>query len=78
MKKRSYLIRRCLIMLVVVLLLVCICDSSAEAARKPVLPQEMINEEDRSWSGWPWLVGMILVGGTMAIGLKNAKRTHLD
>ncbi|MCF7957852.1 MAG: hypothetical protein K9M57_05320 [Phycisphaerae bacterium] len=80
MKKRSYLIRRCLMLLILVTVLVCLCDSPVQAQRnrEPDVPKAAISEEDQSWSGWPWLVGGVLVGGTMAIGLKNAKRSHLD
>ena len=32
----------------------------------------------RSWAGIPWLIGGAFVVGAVLVGIKNAKRTHLD
>ncbi len=37
-----------------------------------------IADDSMPWKGWPWLVGALFSAGTLAVGFKNAKRTHLD
>ena len=39
---------------------------------------QAIHEDKRPWAGTPWLIGGVLTGGAFVVGLKNAKRTHLD
>ena len=47
------------------------------SSRRPV-SQATINEDKRPWPGTPWLIGGALTAGAFVVGLKNAKRTHLD
>lgn len=37
-----------------------------------------IPEDQRPWGGKPWLAGILLAAGTLAVAAKNAKRGHLD
>jgi len=37
-----------------------------------------IPKDKRTWGGFPWLIGSALGGATIALGIKNSKRTHLD
>lgn len=37
-----------------------------------------IPEDKRPWGGKPWLAGILLTAGTLAVAAKNAKRSHLD
>jgi len=49
------------------------------AQPRPMQQQDgPVSEEQRSWPGWPWLVTIILSAGAVAVGFKNARRTHLD
>ena len=40
--------------------------------------QTAIPEDKRPWAGIPWVIAIVLTVGTVVVGLKNAKRTHLD
>ena len=51
---------------------------AAARRREPAKVEKGIPEEDRPWAGIPWVVGIVLGGGAVAVSLKNAKRTHLD
>lgn len=48
--------------------------------RAPVASRasRVIPEDQRPWPGKPWLAGIVLGLATIAIALKNAKRSHLD
>jgi hypothetical protein len=37
-----------------------------------------IPENKQPWKGLPWVIGGVLSAGAIAVGAKNAKRTHLD
>ena len=41
-------------------------------------PTNSILEEDQPWPGSPWIAGGVLAVGAVFVGIKNAKRTHLD
>ena len=53
--------------------------ASAKVRRSPrqTFGQAM-NEDKRPWGGFPWLIGGALTAGAFVVGMKNAKRTHLD
>jgi len=46
--------------------------------RRATTKTKSIPEDKRPWPGTPWVIAIVLTVGTVAIGLKNAKRTHLD
>ncbi|KPK75440.1 MAG: hypothetical protein AMJ79_11240 [Phycisphaerae bacterium SM23_30] len=35
-------------------------------------------DDRRPFGGIPWIVGIVLTLGVVAVGFKNSKRTHLD
>lgn len=80
MKKRVLAkITTCLLVLVLVFGL---CGSSQaqrnKRNRKDSVPVSNIAEDARPWAGAPWLAGIILMAGAILVGIRNAKRTHLD
>ncbi|MCK5269766.1 MAG: hypothetical protein KAJ46_03240 [Sedimentisphaerales bacterium] len=80
MKKR-WLVRLVSLIIIVVLFFVTL-PGSLQAARQgqrvPPPPSGEISEEKRPWPGTPWLICIALSAGAVAVGLKNARRTHLD
>ena len=79
MKKR-WLIRFVSLAIIAVLFFV-VLPGSLQAARSynaPAQPSGEISEDDRPWPGTPWLISIVLSAGAVAVGLKNARRTHLD
>lgn len=79
MKKR-WLVRLVSLIIIAVLFFVVLPDSlqAARQGRNPVQPTGEISEENRPWPGTPWLICIVLAAGAVAVGLKNARRTHLD
>ena len=73
-------LQKVLILLLVIFLAGSIVQSSfgARQRRKAQPKTTAISEDDRSWAGLVWIVPGALGVGAMAVGLKNAKRTHLD
>ena len=80
MKKR-WLVRLVSLIIIAVLFFV-VLPGPLQAARQgrhgPVQPTGKISEEERPWPGTPWLICIVLSAGAVAVGLKNARRTHLD
>ncbi len=79
MKKR-WLVRLVSLMIIAALFFV-VLPGSLQAARPghiPTPPSGDISEEERPWPGTPWLICIALSAGAVAVGLKNARRTHLD
>ena len=79
MKKR-WLVRLVSLMIIAALFFV-VLPGSLQAARQghiPPPPSGDISEEERPWPGTPWLICIALSAGAVAVGLKNARRTHLD
>lgn len=75
------MLRKILIsLLVTALLTLSVLPGSLQAQSQYYRPTENVSipEDDRPWAGSPWLAGIILTAAAMAVGLKNAKRTHLD
>lgn len=57
------------------------CASSAQArprSKQPQTPTSAIPEDQRPNQAIPWVMGGIFTVGAVLLGLKNAKRTHLD
>lgn len=55
--------------------------SSAQAkprGRQPQTPTSAIPEDQRPNKAIPWVLGGVFTVGAVLLGLKNAKRTHLD
>ena len=79
MKKR-WLIRFVSLTIIVVLFFVALPGSlqAAGSYNTPVQPSGKISEDERPWPGTPWLISIVLSAGAVAVGLKNARRTHLD
>jgi len=79
MKKR-WLIRFVSLTIIVVLFFVVLPGSlrAAGSYNTPAPPSGKISEDDRPWPGTPWLISIVLSAGAVAVGLKNARRTHLD
>jgi hypothetical protein len=50
----------------------------AAKSSPPPKPAVSIPEESQPWKGLPWVIGGFLSAGVIAVGVKNAKRTHLD
>ena len=51
------------------------------AQRKPAAPPSKtakVAGKEIPWAGLPWVVAGLLSAGTVMVGLKNAKRSHLD
>ena len=67
-------------LLVTVLLMLSVLPGSLQAQYYRPKPGENVSipEDDRPWPGSPWLAGIVLTAAAMAVGLRNAKRTHLD
>ena len=80
MNKRKTLLKRIVISVFAVLMAVCVLADSADARRprKPKKPAEAIGEEEMPGVGMAWTAGVVLTAGAVMIGIKNAKRTHLD
>ena len=79
MKKR-WLVRLVSLIIIAVLFFV-VLPGPLQAARPgyvPAQPTGKISEEERTWPGTPWLICIALSAGAVAVGLKNARRTHLD
>ena len=80
MKKR-WLVRLVSLIIIAVLFFV-VLPGSLQAARPgrnvPAPPSGDISDEERPWPGTPWLICVALSAGAVAVGLKNARRTHLD
>jgi hypothetical protein len=75
------MLRKILILsLVTALLTLSVLPGSLQAQSRYYRPGDNVSipEDDRPWAGAPWLAGIILTAAAMAVGLKNAKRTHLD
>jgi len=73
------MIRKILIsLLVTALLTLSVLPGSLQAQYYKPRDDVSIPKDDRPWAGAPWLAGIILTAAAMAVGLKNAKRTHLD
>ena len=80
MKKR-WLVRFVSLIVILVLFFVVLPDSLQAARpgpRVPAPPSGQISDEERPWPGAPWLICIVLSTGAVAVGLKNARRTHLD
>jgi hypothetical protein len=78
-KKVKFLTR--LLTLALSLVLLASAAEPAYAQRKPKKEPEIksaIPKDKRTWGGFPWLVGGVLAAATIALGIKSAKRTHLD
>lgn len=67
-------------LIVIVIALVGMICSPVEAAKNDAQEQAPyeIPEDKRPWAGLPWIIGGVLSAGAVAVGFKNAKRTHLD
>jgi len=80
MNKRKTLLKRVVVSVFAVLMVFCVLTDSAEA-RRPRTPKkaaEAISEEEMPGVGMAWTAGVVLTAGAVMIGIKNAKRTHLD
>jgi hypothetical protein len=79
--KRRWLVRLVSLIIIAVLFFVVLPDSlqaARQGQRVPAPPSGKISEENRPWPGTPWLICIVLSAGAVAVGLKNARRTHLD
>jgi hypothetical protein len=80
MNKKTKFLTRLLTLALSVILLVSAAEP-AYAQRNKKKDQEIksvIPKDKRSWAGFPWLVGGALAAAAIALGIKSAKRTHLD
>ena len=80
MNRRKTLLRRIIVSVVAVLAVVCVLAGSAEAAssRKTRSSGEAISEEKMPGTGAAKTAGLVLAAGAVVVGIKNARRTHLD
>lgn len=78
-KKAKFLTRMLIFVLSLVMLLSAFEPAYAQRRRKdePKI-KSVIPKDKRTWVGFPWLIGSALGGATIALGIKNSRRTHLD
>jgi len=60
--------------------LLCIWGSDTASAQRPSRrgTPAASGPERKGWAGAPWLVGVLLSAGIVAVGFKSAKRYHLE
>ena len=80
MNTRKTLLKRIIISVVAALVTICVFADNADARRprKPEVHPEAIVEEKMPGKGMAWTAGVVLTAGAVMMGIKNAKRTHLD
>lgn len=67
------------VMIAMALLLCVYSSASAQRSRRgPQTPTTAIPEDQRPSKVIPWVLGGVFTLGSVLLGLKNAKRTHLD
>ena len=80
MNKKTHNLTRLLTVLLGLVLLLSVFEPAYAQKKggKKTETKSAIPEDKRTWIGFPWLIGSALAGATIALGIKNSKRTHLD
>ena len=80
---KKKLLRRIIGLSIILLLTLSVCQEDSWGQRRrprkgiPTAANR-IPKDKRPWAGIPWVIGITLTAGAVAVSLKNAKRTHLD
>ena len=77
---KSQMVAKLTAILIFLILFLSVAAQPARARppKKDTTVVKSIPEDDRSWAGLPWIISSVLAAGAVAVGMKNAKRSHLD
>ena len=77
-KKAKFLTRMLIFVLSLVMLLSAFEPAYAQRRKKVEPPKSVIPEEKRPKLFLAWIAGSVLAAATIALGIKNSRRSHLD
>ena len=76
MQKRSFWAK--IAVLAILTVLTCAAVPAQAKPEKDEPKRSAIPEDQQTWAAAPWLVGCLAGAAVIALGFKNARRSHLD